>query len=194
VDPSHNAIGRIHGVAPIGASNGSRRPPSGTAEREVTLMSNTYTVERTRHVEAPVRAVRERLVDLRRWETWSPWEDLDPDVRRTYGGASSGVGSWYEWDGNRKAGKGRMEIIGADDLAVHIDLQFVKPFRSHSTTSFELRPDADGTRVTWSMVGPETGMTRVMGLFTSMDKMLGPDFEKGLARLGIEAEADTAGA
>ena len=156
---------------------------------EVTLMSNTYTVERSRHIAASVQAVRERIVDLHRWETWSPWEGLDPDMRRAYGGAASGVGSWYEGEGNRKAGKGRMEIIGADDLFVRLDLQFLKPFKSHSNTTFAFRPDGDGTQVTWAMVGPQSAITKVMGLFTSMDEMIGPDFEKGLEQLKIEAEA-----
>jgi hypothetical protein len=155
-------------------------------------MTDTYTVERTRHVDVPPDMVRERIVDLHRWETWSPWEELDPDLQRRYGGAASGVGAWYEWEGNRKAGKGRMEIIDADDSTVRIDLQFLKPFKSHSNTVFDLRPDGDGTLVTWSMVGPNTGMTRVMGWFSSMDEMIGPDLEKGLARL--EAAAEDAGA
>jgi hypothetical protein len=152
-------------------------------------MTDTYTVERSQHIDAPPEAVRERIVDLRRWEAWSPWHDLDPDMAQSYGGTGSGVGAWYEWEGNRKAGKGRMEVIEADASTVRIDLQFLKPFRSHSNTVFELRPDGDGTRVTWSMIGPNTGMTRVMGLFTSMDRMIGPDFEKGLAQLKADAEA-----
>ena len=152
-------------------------------------MANTYTVERSRHIHAPPEAVRERIVDLRRWETWSPWEDLDPDQRRTYGGAASGLGAWYEWEGNRKAGKGRMEIIGADASTVRIDLQFLKPFKSHNNTVFDLQPDGEGTLVTWRMVGLHTRMTKIMGRFISMDKMLGPDFEKGLARLETEAES-----
>jgi hypothetical protein len=160
-----------------------------TADREVMTMANTYTVERTLHIDAPPGAVRDHLVDLRRWEAWSPWEDLDPGVQRTYGGPASGVGAWYEWEGNRKAGMGRMEIIAADASSVRIDLQFLKPFRSHSNTVFELQPDGGGTHVTWTMVGPNTGMTKVMGLFWSMDRMLGPDFEKGLGRLKAAAEA-----
>jgi hypothetical protein len=152
-------------------------------------MVTTYTVERTEHIDAPLDVVREGIVDLHRWEAWSPWEDLDPGLRRTYGGAASGVGAWYEWEGNRKAGTGRMEIIGAESSTVRIDLQFLRPFKSHSNTVFELQPDGDGTLVTWRLVGPKTVMTKVMGLFTSMDKMIGPDFEKGLARLKADAEA-----
>jgi hypothetical protein len=151
-------------------------------------MTDTYRVERTQRIDAPRDTVRERIVDLHRWESWSPWQDLDPDMRQAYGGAEVGVGAWYEWEGNRKAGKGRMEIIHADDSTVRLDLQFLKPFRSHSNTFFDLQPDGDATQVTWTMVGPETAMTRVMGLFTSMDKMIGPDFEKGLTRLKADAE------
>lgn len=138
---------------------------------------------------APPDVVRERIVDLHRWQAWSPWEGLDPALRRTYGGAASGVGAWYAWEGNRKAGTGRMEIIGAEPGAIHIDLRFLKPFRSHSTTEFELEADDNGTLVTWRLTGPNTVMTRVMGVFTSMDRVLGPDFEKGLARLKADAES-----
>jgi hypothetical protein len=152
-------------------------------------MTDTYRVVRTRRIDAPPSAVRERIVDLRRWRAWSPWEDLDPDLRRTYGGPESGVGAWYEWSGNRRAGRGRMEIIEADAVVVRFDLQFLQPFRSHSNLTFELQPDGDGTDVTWTLVGPHTGMTKVMGWFTSMDAMMGPDVEKGLDRLKADAEA-----
>jgi hypothetical protein len=152
-------------------------------------MAHTYTVERREHISAPAAAIRGHIVDLHRWEAWSPWEDLDPDQRRTYGGAAFGVGAWYEWEGNRKAGKGRMEILEVDASTVRIDLQFLKPFKSHSNTIFVLEPEGDGTLVTWTMAGPHTMMTRVMGLFISMDKMIGPDFEKGLARLKADAES-----
>lgn len=153
-------------------------------------MADTYMVERTQYIAAPPDAVREHIIDLHRWEAWSPWEDVDPDLRKTYGGAESGVGAWYEWQGNRKAGTGRMEIIGVDDSTIRLDLQFLKPFKAHSNTTFDLHPDGDGdgTIITWALVGPNTGMTKVMGLFTSMDKMVGPDFERGLARLKDVAE------
>ena len=153
-------------------------------------MTDTYTVERTQHIDAPPDAVRERIVDLHRWEAWSPWEDLDPDLRRTYGGADSGVGAWYEWEGNRKAGKGRMEIVAVDDSSVTIDLQFLKPFKSRSTTAFTVVPEGDGSLVTWTLTADNSAMTKVMGLFTSMDKLIGPDLEKGLERLQQDAEVD----
>jgi hypothetical protein len=152
-------------------------------------MASTYRVERRQHVAAPRQVVHERVVDLHRWESWSPWEALDPDQKRTYGGPQAGVGAWYEWEGNRKAGHGRMEIVEADDAHVTIDLRFIKPFKSRSTTRIAFEPDGDGTNVIWTMTGANTAVMRVMGIFMSMDKMIGPDFEKGLANLKVESEA-----
>lgn len=150
--------------------------------------ADTYVVERRRHVDAPRERVRERIVDFHRWTSWSPWEGIDPNLDRTYKGAPEGVGAVYEWDGNRKAGRGTMEITAADESTVTIDLRFLKPFKSHSTATFELEDEEGGTNVTWRMIGPKTLMTKVMGLFTSMDKMIGPDFDKGLDQLKADAE------
>jgi uncharacterized protein YndB with AHSA1/START domain len=122
---------------------------------------------------------------------WSPWEDLDPNQQRTFSGADSGTGAKYAWSGNRKAGRGRMEITSAQQpTQVEIALEFEKPFKSSNTIEFLLTPEGSGrTRVRWTMTGPKTLMTKVMGVFTSMDKMIGPDFEKGLARLKDAVEA-----
>lgn len=151
---------------------------------------DTFTIERSATIAAPASAVYERLADFHRWGEWSPWEELDPQMTRTFSGAESGQGAVYEWSGNRKAGAGRMEVVEADEpTAVVIDLQFLKPFKSHNTTRFDL-DGADGTTtVTWSMTGPMTLMTKVMGIFKSMDSMVGPDFEKGLAQLKAAAES-----
>jgi hypothetical protein len=95
----------------------------------------------------------------------------------------------YSWSGNRKAGQGRMEILDATEpTKVDIDLRFEKPWKSQNLTAFTIEPEGSGSRVTWSMTGSKTMMTRIMGIFTSMDKMIGPDFEKGLARLKRVAE------
>ena len=144
----------------------------------------TYTVARSATVQADAERVFEQIADFRRWPAWSPWEDIDPDLKRSYSGAPVGVGSVYEWSGNRKAGAGRMEITEAvQSSRVVIDLRFLKPFKSHNTTAFTLEPQDAGTRVTWTMTGPKTLAARMMGVFTSMDKLVGGDFEKGLARL-----------
>jgi hypothetical protein len=111
-------------------------------------------------------------------------------MRRTFSGTESGVGAVYEWNGNRKAGAGRMEIIQAvAPSKVEIALQFLKPFKASSTTAFTLDEANGGTLVTWRMVGRKTFMTRLMSIFMSMDKMVGPDFEKGLAQLTTAAQA-----
>jgi uncharacterized protein YndB with AHSA1/START domain len=147
-------------------------------------MADIYTVERTTIIDAPAENVYAQIVDFHNWRAWSPWDDLDPDMQRSYLGADSGVGAAYAWSGNRKAGEGKMEITEAvEPSTVQIALDFLKPFKSSSTTTFNLKPQGHTTEVTWTMTGPKTLMTRVMGVFKSMDKMVGPDFEKGLMQL-----------
>jgi uncharacterized protein YndB with AHSA1/START domain len=155
------------------------------------MSSNTYTVERSATIAAEPRQIYGRLVDFHQWMTWSPWEDLDPNQERTFSGAESGPGAKYAWSGNRKAGRGQMEITSAQEpTEVRIALDFEKPFKSSNTTEFFLIAEGSGrTRVRWVMTGPKTFATKVMGLFSSMDKMIGPDFEKGLARLKDAVEA-----
>jgi hypothetical protein len=143
-----------------------------------------FTVERSAVIEAPAAPIYAELADFREWVNWSPWEGLDPELQRTHSGAESGVGAVYEWTGNRKAGAGRMEITEASaPTDITIALDFLKPFKSSNTTRFHLEPEGENTRVTWTMQGPKTFVTKVMGLFTSMDKMVGKDFEKGLEQL-----------
>lgn len=155
-------------------------------------MSDTFSVERATVVDAPPRRVFEQVADFHNWQAWSPWEGLDPEMRRSYSGPGAGTGAVYEWSGNRKAGAGRMQITRADEPSlVHVDLRFTKPFKSENDMTMTFVPEgADGsqTRVTWTLVGPKTFMTKVMGIFTSMDKMVGPDFEKGLRQLKDVAE------
>ena len=147
-------------------------------------MPDLYTVERTATINAPAERIYAQISDFHNWRSWSPWDDIDPEMQRTYSGPDSGVGAGYAWSGNRKAGEGQMEITEAvDPSTVQIALEFVKPFKSSSTTTFSLEPQGETTEVTWAMTGPKTMMTRVMGVFKSMDKMVGPDFERGLSRL-----------
>ena len=150
----------------------------------------TYTVERSAVIAAPPAKVYAALIDFHDWVNWSPWEELDPDLQRTYSGSPTGVGSAYAWTGNRKAGEGRMTITEASEPAnVTIALEFLKPFKSSNTTTFDLRPEGEGTNVTWRMVGPRTFMIKVMGIFKSMDSMVGKDFENGLERLAAHLES-----
>lgn len=150
---------------------------------------DTYTVERRSTIEAPAATIYPLLANFHEWGVWSPWEELDPDMQRTFSGAESGQGAVYEWSGNRKAGAGRMEITDADEPSVvTIDLQFLKPFKAHNTTTFTLTEEGGTTAVSWTMTGAKTFMTKVMGIFRSMDAMIGPDFEKGLAKLKAATE------
>ena len=154
------------------------------------MADDTYAVTRTTTVAAPAEALYARLVDFHRWPEWSPWEGLDPALTRSYTGPESGVGAGYAWSGNRKAGRGRMSI--ADVTApsrVAVDVMFEKPFPSSSSSVFTLAPEGTGTRVTWTMTGRKSLINRVMGIFVSMDKLIGPDFERGLAQLKSVAES-----
>jgi uncharacterized protein YndB with AHSA1/START domain len=156
-------------------------------------MADTFSVEREIRVDAPAEALYSRLVDFHRWSAWSPFEQLDPDMERTYRGAASGSGAVYEWAGNMKAGTGRMEMVDAEpDRRIVIDQQNLKPLKSRVTVTFALDESADGTSITWSMTGEKTLMTRAMGIFKSMDGMIGPVFEQGLAKLKAEAEGTKA--
>jgi uncharacterized protein YndB with AHSA1/START domain len=153
------------------------------------MAADMYQVERSTTIDAAPARIYAQIVSFRNWTHWSPWEDLDPRLRRTYSGAESGTGAVYGWSGNRKAGQGRMTITDASEPSrVAIDLDFEKPWKAHNHTVFTLVPDGSGSRVTWSITGKSTFMTKVMGIFRSMDKMLGPDFEKGLARLKATTE------
>ena len=152
-------------------------------------MADTYTVERSAIINAPAKDIYAQIVDFHHWRSWSTWDEIDPDMTRKYSGADSGTGAVYNWSGNRRAGEGRMEITGAAESSdVTIAVDFVKPFKSSSTTRFRLQPIEGATKVTWTMTGPKTTMVKVIGIFRSMDKMVGPDFEKGLQRLAVVTE------
>jgi hypothetical protein len=147
-------------------------------------MADQFTVTRTATFNAAPEVLHAAVNDFHRWQEWSPWEELDPNQSRTYSGPDSGVGAHYAWSGNKKVGQGSMEIIESEaPSSVVVDLSFIKPFKSRNETRFTISPEGSGSTVVWSMTGPVTFMTRVMGVFKSMDAMIGPDFEKGLRRL-----------
>jgi hypothetical protein len=156
-------------------------------------MPDTYTVERSVTIDAPLERIFAQIADFHNWRNWSPWEGLDPDLKRTYAGSESGTGAVYAWSGNRKAGQGRMEITDSKEPSiVQIDLLFEKPWKARNDTSFTVRQEGSQASVTWSITGKLTVMTKVMGIFKSMDAFLGPDFEKGLAALKATAEESSA--
>lgn len=152
-------------------------------------MSSTYTIERSAVIGAAPKVIYDKVAVFRNWPEWSPWQDLDPEMKTIYVGEDGDVGSGYSWTGNRKAGAGSMEMTSVDEPnRMGANLTFEKPFKSSNTMSFELVPDGDNTVVTWTMIATHTLMTRVMAAVGMMEKMVGKDFEKGLARLKTVCE------
>ncbi|RDV43595.1 hypothetical protein DOE76_16795 [Leifsonia sp. ku-ls] len=148
-------------------------------------MTGTVVVERTARVRATPEQLLPLIARLPEWTQWSPWEDLDPDLTREYGGEPGEVGSTYVWSGNRKAGAGSMRVTAVDPDGVGIHLDFTRPFRSSNELRFVLEPEGESTRVTWRMETPKKLYTR----FVNLDKLVGGDFEKGLRKLTQVVEA-----
>ena len=150
---------------------------------------DTFRVERSATIKAPPEKVYRLLNDFHQWPQWSPWERMDPAMQRTHGGAQNGIGATYAWEGNKKVGKGRMEIVeSVPPSKVTIKLDFLAPFEAHNTAEFLLTAQGDATTVTWAMTGPNMFLAKVMSVFASMDRMVGKDFESGLANLKAIAE------
>ncbi|MFE5703022.1 SRPBCC family protein [Rhodococcus koreensis] len=153
------------------------------------MASAEFLVERSTVIDASPDVVQPLLDDFRKWQAWSPWEDVDPDLKRTYSGPDSGVGASYAWEGNRKAGSGQMVITeSVPGSKVVLDLIFLKPFKAENVTTFLLEPNGAGTTVRWQMTGKNNLFFRIVGVVFPMDKMVGKDFEKGLAQLKAAAE------
>ena len=149
-----------------------------------TTKPDTFRVERSATIKAPPEKIFAVLNDFHRWTEWSPWEKLDPAMKRTLGGPASGKGATYAWEGNSKAGQGRMEIIESVPASkVGIQLDFIKPFEGHNVAEFALAPQGDTTRVNWVMRGPTPFVSKLMQVFVSLDTMIGKDFDEGLANL-----------
>ncbi|HXS11120.1 MAG TPA: SRPBCC family protein [Acidobacteriaceae bacterium] len=148
----------------------------------------TYHVERSMTIAATPEKISPLLDDFHNWDQWSPWAKLDPNMRVTYSGSPAGQGAVYEWEGNSKVGKGRMEIVAVQPTLTSIKLDFFSPFASHNQTNFFLQPQGPTTRVTWTMDGPNTFASKLMSVFVSMDKMIGKDFDAGLNQLKSAAE------
>src|SRR3989442_1768538 len=148
----------------------------------VAMRPSEYRVARTATIAAPAPAVFAQVNDFHKWEAWNPWAKLDPAMKQAYEGAPAGIGAIYTWSGNNEVGEGRMTLTESrpSDL-VRIRLEFLKPFATTSTAEFSFKPEGDHTAVTWSMAGKVNFMAKVVHLFMDMDRMIGGNFEKGLA-------------
>jgi hypothetical protein len=149
---------------------------------------DAFRVQRVATIKAPPESIFALINDFHRWGSWSPWENKDPAMKRSFSGAGSGRGAVYAWDGNKNVGSGRMEILDASvPSKIVIKLDFFKPFEGHNTAEFTMLPQGDatniGTIVTWAMYGPAPFMSKMMQVFMNIDNMIGKDFETGLASL-----------
>jgi len=154
---------------------------------------DSFRVERSVVIKAPPERIYGHIADFRGWSAWSPWEKRDPALKRQFDGPASGRGAAYVWEGNQDAGSGRMEITEAvPPSKIVIDLRFLKPMAARNTAEFTLQGEGKNentaTRVTWAMHGPSPFLTKLMDMVFGIDKLVGPDFEAGLANLKTLAE------
>jgi Polyketide cyclase / dehydrase and lipid transport len=156
----------------------------------IALQPATFHVERSVAIAAPPEAAFAQVNDFHAWKAWSPWEKLDPSMKRSYDGAPAGVGAQYAWVGNNEVGEGRMTIEQSEPGKIAIKLEFLKPFAATNTATFTFTKTPEGNKTTWAMDGNNNFVSKAFHLVMDMDKMIGADFERGLA--GIKAAAEAA--
>jgi uncharacterized protein YndB with AHSA1/START domain len=145
---------------------------------------DTFRVTRTTTIKAPPEKIYPLIADFHRWTAWSPYENKDPAMKRTYGGTPGAVGQTYGWSGDKNIGVGSMTLTeAAPSSKVALKLDFISPFEAHNTVVFSIVPQGDGTMVSWDMQGPTPFIGKIVHVFMDMDKMVGTDFEVGLANL-----------
>jgi uncharacterized protein YndB with AHSA1/START domain len=150
---------------------------------------DTFRVQRSTTIAAPPEKIFPHINDFHAWPAWSPYERKDPNMKRAFSGAATGRGAIYEWDGDKNVGKGRIEITEASPPArVALNLDMLKPFEAHNKVDFTLEPQGSATLVTWAMHGHTPYLAKIMHVFFNMDRMVGGDFEAGLANLKAVAE------
>jgi len=151
---------------------------------------DSFRVQRSLSIAAPPAKIFSLINDLHAFQTWSPYEKKDPAMKRTHSGPASGPGASYAWDGNKEIGVGSMQIteaVAPDRVTMKLD--FLQPFEAHNIVDFTLVPNGYGsTEVTWALHGPSPFVSKLMGLVFDMDKMVGRDFDEGLASLKALAE------
>lgn len=149
-----------------------------------------FRMTRTGRMAAPVGVVFANVNDLHKWQAWSPWAKMDPNAKSTFSGAEAGSGASMAWVGNNKIGEGRMTIVDSrPNDAIQFKLEFLKPFKATNLAEFTFKPEGDQTVVTWSMSGKKNFMSKAFGLLINCDKMVGGQFEQGLASLNSVTEA-----
>ena len=150
----------------------------------VSMRPAEFRISRSAKMSAPPAAVFAQVNDYHNWDAWSPWAKLDPNAKVTYEGPTSGTGAIFSWSGNDKVGAGRQTIIESrPDELIQIKLDFEKPFKATSMAEFTFKPEGEHTLVTWSMSGKNDFMGKAVSLFMDCDKMVGGEFEKGLASM-----------
>ena len=156
----------------------------------VALQPAEFHVARSATFAAPAEVVFAQVNDFHKWEAWSPWEKIDPNIKKEFSGAAAGTGAVYSWAGNNDVGEGRMTITDSrpGDL-IKIKLEFVKPFTATNATDFIFTPQGNQTNVKWTMSGENNFVAKAFSMFMNMDKMIGSDFEKGLAQMKTVSEA-----
>lgn len=156
----------------------------------IAMQPADFTITRSAEINAPSDKIFELVNDFHKWDLWSPWAKLDPSMKTTYSGPDSGVGASYAWVGNDEVGEGRMTIkSNHPPKQIVIDLEFIAPFAAKNVTGFDFKGEGTKTNVTWSMLGKKNFMTKAFCMVMDMDKMVGGDFEKGLAQMKAVAEA-----
>jgi hypothetical protein len=148
------------------------------------MRPDTFRVQRSASIQAPPERIFPLINDLRRFNTWNPFDKKDPNLKGSYSGAASGPGAAYAFEGNKDVGRGSIEIIDSVPASeVRMRLHMLAPMEVRNVVEFSLKSDGEGTRVTWAMQGPVPLVAKIFGLFCDMDGMIGKDFENGLANL-----------
>lgn len=149
---------------------------------------DTFHVERSINIKAAPEKIFALINDFHLWNDWTPY-NKDPAMKKTYSGNDRGVGAHYAWEGNKEVGKGEISITETTPPnKIVMDLHMIEPFEGHNVATFTLSAAGDSTKVTWSLDDKQKFIVKVIGIFMNMDKMIGGDFETGLARLKVTAE------
>lgn len=159
----------------------------------VMMQPNSYRIERSIGIEAPVESVYAQIADLKQWPAWSPWAQRDPKMKMKYSEVTTGVGAWSAWD-SESEGRGRQTISEAvDNRSLKIDLEFIAPFEAQASTDLTITPGPDGDVVlTWGMDGRNDGfVAKAFSLLMDFDKMIGADYESGLQAIKALSEQGT---